>query len=217
MAKTSTPSASFRRVTATRCASHHATQFASNLIRLQETLIEPGTEMRVLLVHRCPHASYDACKAAGGGTTAAGACPHAFKDFVRYHSLSLLLMPRVPVVALTLLSPRVQMLINVNSANMIDLKRLPQVGPARSFKIYYEAKSGGFRNRADFSRVNGFGMKSSYWSPLSEFVTFGPEKAVHTPSESEKYDNEMMYRKQCDYVAKLPLGPDHPWGAKWKP
>jgi hypothetical protein len=126
-------------------------------------------------------------------------------------------MPRVPVVALTLLPPRVQMLINVNSANMIDLKRLPQVGPARSFKIYCEAKSGGFRDRADFSRVNGFGMKSSYWLPLSEFVTFGPAKALRTLSESEKYDSEMTYRKQCDYVAKLPPGPDHPWGAKWTP
>jgi DNA uptake protein ComE-like DNA-binding protein len=65
---------------------------------------------------------------------------------------------------------RVQMLINVNSANKMDLERLPQVGPARSFKIYCASKFGGFRDRSAFGRVNGFGIGSSYWPTLSQYV-----------------------------------------------
>jgi hypothetical protein len=50
------------------------------LTLLQETLIQPGTEMRVLEVHRCPHKNPKECEADEGK----GKCVHIFKDFVKY-------------------------------------------------------------------------------------------------------------------------------------
>jgi hypothetical protein len=126
-------------------------------------------------------------------------------------------------VILTLLSPRVEMLININNASQIDLMRLPQVGPARSFRIIQARRQGGsFLNRGDFgTRVHGFGT-STYWLPLAQFVTFGPkpkegDKEHVGETESERYDRIMTNRKNCEMIARIPAGPGHPWGPKWTP
>jgi hypothetical protein len=111
------------------------------------------------------------------------------------------------------------MLINVNNANQLDLMRLPQVGPARSFRILHgRNQKGGFKDRADFgSRVTGFGT-DTYWLPLSQFVTFGPVSLLpRGETEPEKYDRIMRIRQQCEYLACIKPGPDHPWGPYWKP
>ena len=59
---------------------------------VQETLIEPGTEMRVLEVDRCPHESYeeckahqDACKTSIKGSVASSSlhCKHTWRDFIK--------------------------------------------------------------------------------------------------------------------------------------
>jgi hypothetical protein len=111
------------------------------------------------------------------------------------------------------------MLININNANQLDLMRLPQVGPARSFKMLHgRNQGGGFRDRADFGeRVAGFGT-DTYWLPLSKFVTFGPLSLLpRSETPSERYDRIMRNRQHCEYLARIPAGPDHPWGPHWKP
>ncbi len=127
-------------------------------------------------------------------------------------------------VSLTKLSPRVEMLINLNNASQLDLMRLPQVGSARSFRILQARRQdGSFMDRADFgARIWGFGPKSSYWLPLSRFVTFGPEpkkgdKERDGETESEKYDRIMTNRRHCEMIALIEPGPGHPWGADWTP
>jgi hypothetical protein len=124
-------------------------------------------------------------------------------------------------VSLTLLLPRVEMLVNINNANQLDLMRLPQVGPARSFRILHgRLQGGGFQNRADFGeRVIGFGT-DTHWLPLSQYVTFGPCDPKILPrgeTPSEQYDRIMRNRQHCEYLARIPAGPDHPWGPHWKP
>ncbi len=61
--------------------------YATGLFTLfQETLIEPGTEMRVLEVDRCPHESYAACKAhqdACASSKKGSACKHTWRDFIK--------------------------------------------------------------------------------------------------------------------------------------
>ena len=123
-----------------------------------------------------------------------------------------------------LLPPRVEMLININNASHIDLMRLPQVGRARSFRIMQARRQGGiFLNRADFgARVHGFGEGSSYWRPLSQFVTLGAaprtgDKELLGETESERYDRIMTNRKHCEMIACIAAGPGHPWGAAWAP
>ena len=113
------------------------------------------------------------------------------------------------------------MLINLNNANELDLMRLPQVALARSFKIFHAVKNGGgFKDRHEFGRrVKGFGTGSSYWLPLSQYVTFGPESGRHVETESERYDRIMTTRQQCERVASMATGPGsgHPWGEDWTP
>ena len=111
----------------------------------------------------------------------------------------------------------VEMLININAANQLDLMRLPQVGPARSFCILHgRNQGGGFKNRADFgARVKGFGT-DTHWIPLSQYVTFGPSQLLpRGETASETYDRIMTNRQQCEIVASMQTGEGHPWGAGW--
>ena len=115
-------------------------------------------------------------------------------------------------------SPRVEMLINLNKANRLDLMRLSSIKVARSYYIIRTRQvDGGFKNRDDFKKVNGFGT-DTYWNKIAPYVTFGAEKELPRPeTKSERYDRLMMERHQRETIAAMKPGKGHPWGEDWKP
>ena len=116
-------------------------------------------------------------------------------------------------------SPRVEMLINLNKANRLDLMRLSSIKVARSYYIIRTRQvEGGFKNRDDFRKVNGFKTTDTYWNQIAPYVTFGAEKELPRPeTKSERYDRLMMERHQRETIAAMKTGKGHPWGEDWKP
>jgi hypothetical protein len=102
--------------------------------------------------------------------------------------------------------------------------RLPHIGVARSYYIIRSRQIfGGFQNREDMRRVNGFKGNDTGWNRIDAFVTFGAAPTSSSDpcfpqpeTASERYDRLMMERHQREMIAAMDTGKGHPWGEQWK-
>ena len=64
--------------------------------------------------------------------------------------------------------------VNINTASLEELQKLPRVGPQIAQRILdYRKENGGFKKIEDILKVRGIGEK--VFSQLKDLITVGPE------------------------------------------
>ncbi len=82
-----------------------------------------------------------------------------------------------PLLALQAGGKAVDQKVNINTASLAELQKLPRIGPAIAQRILdFRKENGNFRRIEDLMKVRGIGEK--VFSEIKDLVTVGAESAT---------------------------------------